>query len=698
MAINNSQNKQNEQQTQAPAVPQVTAAPQPQQIPNSIPQAAPAQVNLHSQAKQMSPTPSVPSSGATAPASHTLYARRRMGYQTSQTSGLAGEMIKLFDERMKSPPNDGATYDLVVLNAGQSGLKLSAIVVVATPDKSATHLSKEKRNTLAHHTLLLSATAPEEPQKVQHRIEWAKNRTAERSLYSFDGYDEQMKLVISQALAARYPGYAQLSAEASEVPRQITIEDKTTLNDLLANATRAAGTVLVFEGTQELTDFSLAELTQANGDKAMLGVEISTSFAHVRAMNGYPTRGDVVLSVHESLAKKTDEPQSSFNSPDAQNRLCRIMGFFDLQWTGAANQGMMNFGNPMMGGQMAMPHYTPQFVITDVSTEITETLPALFLALASVQSLSDNQRWKEMLIRQHVEGAAHPVSGTMNMRDLGAIGYEVTQPGQQWNPMMGGAEAQVKQPFPTSGVNHDFNLLNWLVNTYISSSAVPVSIDIAEAGTSTWVTSVLLQAALGNPKANDLIHGALNLLTNGAFAAAYAAHPGSQQGAAPIMYNNNLFVNLGYWHDDAYGDRDIRDLDYLAHLVMTGATDPEAQSNWHNMHSNVNIDPWLRLEKVTDVQKSIFMNMRITGRAARVTFNPVALFVLAQVIASQGFVFDIKDAAANSQGITRIVAPWLQSMNLGALGNSNAFQTRHQTRQPGVANSYGVGVTNMGRY
>lgn len=681
------QSAQTQQQHQQPAA----AAPQQQSSAQQ-----PQPTNLHSQAKQTMSQQQNPSPQNYSNGNGTLHGRRRMGYQTSQTSGIAGEIAKLFDERMKQPPNDGATYDMIVLNAGNSGLKLSAVVIIATPDKSNSTLPKEKRNILAHHTLLLSSTAPEEPQRVQHRNDWAKNRPVERTLYSFDGYDEQMKLVIKQQLNNRFPGYQQLSAEASEVPRAVSIEDKTTLNDLLANATRAAGTVLVFEGTQELSDFSLSDLTQQNGDKALLGVEISNSFAHVRGMNGYPVRGDVVLSVHESLSRRGDEPQSSYNSPDAQNRLSRIMGFIDLQWTGNSGQMMGNNGMNMMGMQMSMPHYSPQFVITDVSTEITETLPALFLALASVQSLSDNQRWKEMLIRQHVEGAAHLVSGAFNMRDLGAIGYEVTQPGQGWNPLAGG-EAAVKQPFPTQGVNHDFNLLHWLVNTYIAAPTIPVSIDIAEAGTSTWVTSVLLHAALGNPKANELIVGAMNLLTNGGFSTAYAAHPNSQQGTAPIMINNNLFVNLGYWHDDGYGDRDIRDLDYLAHLVMTAPTDPAAQSDWHGLHNHTQIDPWLRLEKTTKIQEGIFRNMRITGRASRVTFNPVALFVLAQVIASQGFVFDIKDAQAGNQGVTRLVAPWLQSMNVN-LGNSNAFQTRHSTRQPGVANGYGVGVTNTGRF
>lgn len=626
-----------------------------------------------------------------------LAGRRRMGYQSNNNSGLAADFIKQFDERMASPANDGAQYDLVVLNQGQSGLKLTALVVVATPDKK---LMPSAPNVLAHHTLLLSATAPVDPIEVQHNVAWAKNRNTTRRLHSFDANDDQMKKVIAEALTRRFPGYTQLSAEASEVPRDISGEDKEALNDFIGVATSASGTVLMLDGIQAWPDFTLKDLQTENGEKAMLGVEISSSFAHVQGVNRYPVRGDIVLTVSESSGTKRDQDQvSGYNSSEGSNRISRIMGFIDLTWSG--QQAM--FGGMGMNGMMQpQAFYTPQFIITDVATDITQTLPSLFLALASVQALADNQNWKRYLIKQHQEGAAHPVGGGngkpgVNMRDLGAVGYEVPHPGMNVDPMalLTGAVAQTRAPFPTQGISTDTTMLQMIVNNYINAPVLPISIDIAEAGTSTWVTSALLLAAYGNEQAIALVRGALDLLTDGEFSIRYAQCHGTNGGTAPIMINNNLLVNLGVWRDESYGDRDIRDLDYLSHLALTGASDPEAQANWLSLHTNANIDPWVRLEKVTEIQKSIFMNLRITGRAARVTFNPLALFVLAQCIAGKGFVFDIKDGAAESQGIQRVAAPWLANLaNMSNLGASGAFQARHGVRPQGNAMSY---MTNSGR-
>lgn len=682
-------------------------AQQPAQIQQSAPQVQ-QQLSQQQMTTQQTPMgtnaiPSIDQSAARARSTHgSLVNRRRMGVEQKNTSGLAGEIVKLFDERMKTPLNDGAKYDVLVLQNGQSGLKISAVVIVATPDKTDPLIAgnNNKLNVLAHHTLLLSATASAEPVVVNHKLEWTKNRTAERKLFSYDAYDEQMKTVIKQQLAKLYPGYAQLSAENSEIPRNISAEDKETLMDFIANATRAAGTVLIYEGLPgTVADFSLSDLQQQNGDKALLSVEIDSSFAHIQGINKFPVRGDVVLTVNEAMARSKDgDIPSGYNSMDAQNRLSRIMGFIDLTWVGQ-QYGMMGGFNPMMGGMMPnVSCYAPQFIVTDVSTETTETLPALFLALASLQSLADGQKWKECLIRQHVEGAHHLVSSSVNMRDIGVIGYEVQQPSMtmDFNAMLAGMNnAAPKAPFPTQGINHDTALLMSLINTYMNASTLPVSIDIAESGTSTWVTSVLLHSALGNEEATNVIRGALDLLTEGAFSVAYANHPNSQGGKAPLIYNNNMFVNLGYWHDDAYGDRDIRDLDYLSHLALTGSTDPEAQHNWLNLHTNTNIDPWIRLEKVTDIQKSIFTNMVVTGRASRVTINPVVLFVLAQCVSQKGYTFDIKDSNAQNQGVQRIVAPWMANMGMN-LGTSNAFQARHNTRANGVG--FGYGVTNSGRY
>lgn len=627
------------------------------------------------------------------PAATGVYGRRRHGLQTTNASGLAGEMIKIFDESMKTPPQDGNKYEMLLVNAGESGLKISALVFVALP--ADTKAPKK----LAHHTLLLAATATMETVVVSHTLEFARNRKVNRTLLPCDGNDDQMKAVVKQALARRYPGFEQLSAEASEVPRTILASDVATLQNLMANATRAAGTVLYHEGDPNAEDVTLQDLVDPETqERTVLAVEINSSFAHQANKVKFPTRADLILTVSESRGyqgqNQQNDQQSGFNSLDASNRISRISGFFDLSWTGP------QAFNPVGGMQQSNIHYSPQFIVTDVDTDVTETLPTLFLALGSLQTLCDNGRWKQYLLKQHKEGAAHPVAENKNLRDLGLIGYEVPPMGMNGMDAMQqfiNGNMAVKAPFPTATLNHDDAFLNMIINNYIGNTVLPVSFDIPESGPSTWVTSVLLHAAIGghNSPAERVMRSALDLLTGGAFSVQYAAHPNSQGGKAPLMINNNMLVNLGFWSDPSYGDRDIRDLDYLGYLAMTAAVDQEAQANWHGLHVNTNIDPWLRLEKMTDIQRSIFQNMEIHGRASRVTISPVALFVFTSIVGQQGFAYELKDNNSETNGIQRMVAPWLPQISMG-LGQSNAFVTNHQNRQGG--GNYIGGITNSGRY
>lgn len=692
MAVNiPGSNKQEEPQKQPPA--QVAPAPQPQVAQATQSPAPQVQQFEQSQQTQDQSKKMTNTVNTHYPVSSTVAGRVRRGLQSSNASGLAGEMIKIFDESMKTPPQDGNKYDMMLINAGESGLKISALVFVALP--ADTRAPKK----LAHHTLLLAATAPVENVRVTHTLEFARNRKVERVLMACDGYDAQMKKVIKESLMRRYPGYEQLSAEASEVPRAILASDTNTLQDLMANATRAAGTILYHEGDPNAEDLVLTDLIDPETkEKTVLGVEINSSFAHQANKVKFPTRADLILTVNEARGMGSNyqkDQQDGYNSLDSSNRISRISGFLDITWTGPQSF------NPTGGMQQTNIHYSPQFIVTDVDTDVTETLPTLFLALAPLQLLADHGRWKQYLIKQHIEGAAHPVAENKNLRDLGLIGYEVSPTGgyglDAMAAMLNGGAAAVKAPFPTATLNHDHTMLNMIVNNYIGNNVLPVSFDIPEAGPSTWVTSVLLHAAIGghDSPAERVMRSALDLLTGGAFTANYKVHPDTNGGKAPLMINNNMLVNLGYWSDPAYGDRDIRDLDYLGYLAMTAAVDPEAQANWHGLHVNTNIDPWLRLEKMTEIQRSIFQNMEIYGRASRVTINPVALFILANIIGQQGFAYELKDNNADTNGIQRMVAPWLPQVSMN-LGQSGAFMTNAHQRQ-GAGNYIG-GITNSGRY
>lgn len=595
-----------------------------------------------------------------------LSRRNVIGLRRGTSSETMRTLVETIDDLAKDASFDGVKFDFIEIEPGQNGLKIASLVVAAT--------SKDpSKKVVSHHTMILASTGTRTT-AADGSFNGAKY---ERLLVPADGYDKRMRGAVEQRLAAKFPGYQQVSAEASVVPESINAANETEVLNLASNATIAASTILISAlGEQE--DFTLQGAAQAN-----MAVEIKNMFAHATNLAGLPVRSDVTIEMLDVLSGQQNQnnngDEMSYSDSAANSLVSQINGYMDLIYHPTGMGGM--------GAQENLYTYTPRLVITNIDSEVTNTLTSLLLALQTTQALAEQDRWQNVLLRQHKDGAAHPMRG-INLRDLGVIGLEVPRT-TQFNPLQGLEEVKPAR-FPTASAAQGDFLVGSLIKTYIRPKFLVVSMDVEENGPNTWLTSVFVAAARGNVEANQELVDAADLLTLGNFSKRL-----KQAGLenAPFMINDNAYINLGVWNSE-YGLRDIRDFDYLAVFNATGEADPQVIRDFSDQLVNSDIDPMFRLAKNREILASLIDGMTVTGRAARVTVNPDVLYCLSQAVRDSGLVFDVKFGSGAPIGSARHTATFLNNIRGTGLGSSGAFMQGF-TRRAGPG---GMPATGFGRW
>lgn len=593
-----------------------------------------------------------------------LSRRAVIGLRRGHSSETMRTLVETIDELSKDQSYNGVQFDFIEIESGQNGLKISALVVAASSKNPSDKV-------VAHHTMILASTGTRTtaPDGTFNGVKY------ERLLVPGDGYDNRMKAAVEQRLSAKFPGYKQVSAEASVVPESINASNETEVLNLASNATIAASTLLM-SALDVQDDFTLENAGSAN-----MAVEIKSAFAHATNLAGLPVRSDVtieLLDVMSGQQQQNNSDEMSYSDSAASSLVSQINGFIDLIYHPT------NVGG--FGMQENLYTYAPRLVITNIDSEVTNTLTSLLLALQTTQALVEQDRWQGSLMRQYKEGAAHPMNG-MNLRDLGVIGLEVPRT-TNFNPLLG-LEENKPARFQTASAAQGDALVGSLIKTYIRPKFLVVSMDVEENGPNTWLTSVFVAAARGNADANQEIVDAADLLTLGNFSKRVKQY-GLEN--TPFMINDNTYINLGVWNSE-YGLRDIRDFDYLAVFNATGEADPNIIRDFSDQLVNSEIDPMFRLAKNREILSNLISGMTVTGRAARVSVNPDQLFCLSQAVRDAGLVFDVKFGSGAPIGTARHTATFLNGITANR-GSSGAFMQGF-TRRAGTG---GMPSNGFGRW
>jgi hypothetical protein len=546
------------------------------------------------------------------------------------------EAMKAFTDAVKLLiGNAHESYDLQIVNISKTevtNLFCSAIVLVVR-HKQAPNAA------LAFHTMLIGDTAGELP-RPQVNI---NGKTVEQQWAIGDAYDNDYKAVVAGVVARQFPNtnpQCMFDAEGQVVPVGYDFKDLALVRMTLANALRAAGTVLN-SNASNFKDYSL------EGSAAGLNSVATLSFNQNQQVDavGNAVRTDVYVNYTEvrGTAAQAKQPgeRVSLNSGERSEQAFGIGGFMDLLWDPA---------NPQLGQnpyQMALQQYqqqpqsthlyTPRFVITKMDAKLLNTLPGQLLGLVTALTLRNGGNWIGAFRRPH--------TNEFDMRDIGAIGIEANL---DKNPSGFGSRIDTRSDSFTA------QQLASLVQAFIRPN-LAISMDVAECGPETWLTSVFLAAARGSGGANEAILSAAQLLTNGKF-----------NYSGPAVFAENNRIHMGYYVDKNGVKRDLRDVDYLAIANMFGETDPVQIREWSDTFTRTDYALDLRMHARRRILESaVGGSVFYTGFAERVTFSGPFMDALEKAVVATGLTIRPVTPFQDMVGSNRVSASWMQNLRLG---------------------------------
>lgn len=574
------------------------------------------------------------------------------------------EAMKAFNEAIKTLAEQGLndTYELSVVNVSKNdvtNLFASAIVLVVRHKQN-------KDAALSHHTMIIGDTAGDLP---RNQVTMG-NRTVEVQMVIGDAYDHEYRVAVSQAVVRAFPNVSpknMFDAEAEVIPVGYDYKDLNLVRQTLANALRAAGTVLN-SNASNFVDFTLGANAAGVNSTATL------SFNNAQSTNsvGEPVRSDIYVSYAEvrgNARQAKPGERVSLNSGERTEQAFGIGGFLDLIWDPAMPQQMQN---PYALAQQQMMQqnqpqnnwlYTPRFVITKLDAKILNTLPGQLLGLVTALTLRDNGNWIGAFKRPH--------TAEFDMHDIGAIGIEAN-----YEKNTSGFGSRIDTRAESFTTSHLAMLVQSLIRPNLA-----ISMDVAECGPDTWLNSVFLAAARGNQSANEAILSAASLLTNGRF-----------QYTGQTVFSENNRIHMGWYRDRDGIKRDIRNVDHLAILNLFGENDPQQVRDWSDTFTRLEYPMDLRLDARRRIlEQAIGGNINYTGFAERITFDGHFIEALAAAVAATGLNIRPITPYQDLSTPSRATASWMQNLRLGTQ-NSGLFNRGYAaTTQAGFQSGSGFG-------
>jgi hypothetical protein len=420
-----------------------------------------------------------------------------------------------------------------------------------------------------------------------------------------------MNQIVTDKVRAAFPGQPVYFADYCVVPRNFDVKDKTAMHNLTVNASLAAATELSIH-QKGFEDLNFAKFAKDSTLKA----ELTFGRDQIEDCVGLPMRSDFKVLLASKLNTQQGQPsQVSINSGDRVTKLSLLGGYIDLVYVPPMNAGMGNMYQPQgmanpYGMQQQQPQqtqlYIPRAIITNYESIFTSSYAAQLLSILTSFSLRSEDNWIQALKPIAMAG------GKTDMHDIGGVGYEMNY---DKNPNGFGSRVD------TSANTFTMTNFGQLVASAINRDLV-ISMDIPEAGASTWAGAVYPFAANKDGGAIEAIIASANQLTNGFF------HQKFPQGST-VFVSEPEKVHLGYYTDENGTKRDLRDIDYLAVLNLAGASnEPSYIKLWSDTYTMTGVPIQQRLADRKKVITALKPSAVFTGFANRVTFSQLFLDAL----------------------------------------------------------------------
>ncbi len=454
--------------------------------------------------------------------------------------------------------------------------------------------------------------------------------------YASNAYDKDFavaarQLVMDRSAFAR-TGMEPVFAEAALVPAIADLENKDEINRMLISGLLACRTILN-QTREDWKDFVLPLETNQQFNLRSK-VKIDRRQQHRRDYMGMPVRNDI------SITLETNIPQPNQNYYNQQQQYQKkipnvVIGhataYMDMAYMGRNPSGMMNFG-----AQYQAP-YALTCVLTSLESASLTSINGQGLVLASVFSLYEN----------HVAlQALDPIPGKKDdMHNIGTLNIEANVVGSDansmQNPMLGLAQQR--------GAEVDVHSANFnevaQYKALLFNPRFELALDVSECGADTWLNSVFIAAAMGNPDANQAIFDSWNALTNGKFAANLQAM--NLMGAPFFVFAGRVL--MGHYTNPEGQIRDIRDFDHLAMMTILGRNDPAAMQRWTNARLNLSLAENIRFHE----QRSLISHaaqtdeINFTGLASRLKPNMGVMTALSKALSDS----NLRISATNNNNL-----------------------------------------------
>lgn len=367
---------------------------------------------------------------------------------------------------------------------------------------------------------------------------------------------------------------------------------------------------------------NLAEVPRNWNVRAMVDI----SPAKVYDSAGLPIRSDIAIEV--SAINRNNDDESRFDSREI--KLVVVDAFIDLMYDKDDKYVPPHQREPQSYSANAViqSHRNPDGVM------MLEYIP---LAIHAISLLNADMGWSRVFRQK--------IARENGWRDIGAIGWEC----REFNADPNAPAGTKAEPGQIPVTSHNFSENAWfqLIGDAIHPGLI-ISIDVNEISGDSWLTSVLLDAADGDPDAYDDVIRAFDNLTGGRFSRHF--NVGDE-----LFNNNNNRIVKGYWTrgDDRFP---LDDLDYLAALNIWGNNDLNAVAEWDRTNNAAGGPLDVRLEKRLRMMRHVFESegrMVVKGYAERLVVNPKVVLALDAAIRSTGTPIELVDASDNYNGFSR---------------------------------------------
>lgn len=563
--------------------------------------------------------------------SYSLFAQTPVQRTLSLSSGAvdASELRKKFAEIISSDPtvNIGlyGEPEFIVLDAAAVGITFNALIALQ---------SGAEGDKPTYFTMLMEPNdgLPTRPVK-------------------YDNHSVNIQTVMAEAytneMAARIAKYiANVKAETIEnvveagwcvIPRGFDIRSDNALENVrpvlyyALNATNCA--------IDEESEYPRRlELTGADGMRKQLTLVANYNGEIVKTATGLPVRSDVTLTTQLQVRDNNNDVVVV----SGNMKINQLSGFVDLFYAPTGSVPNRQTTTSQYTTNTTVDQYwSPRFVITRNQPLTNQIgIGEILLGLANASFLGQDFNWCN---------AFFPGRAGVGLRDIGALGYE-----HKFGDRLGMVDT----------TDPKFNLFEFLDQCV--DPKLYFAWDIPDAGDMSWVENVFTQAANGDEEANNRILDAGDVLTGNRFRPALARY-----GLNSLFTGEVTRIQLGTVPGEDGKDADMRVVDHLALLNLTGKNGPHVAQKWSDNAVMFARDEVHAMYNRQEVIEEIYPNARFTDYASRLSMEGNAIMALAEAIREAGVTF-VTNNVAEPAGNRRYSQEYIAS-SVGPNARSGLF-------------------------